>query len=364
MGNDNTPRNTSELPTPRTLRVRRRATRGDVAQLAQVSTAVVSYVVNNGPRPVAPVTAERVRRAMNILGYQPNSTARDLSRGTTQTVGLVVADSLNPFFAEYALELAQAAAGQGWQLLTVDSRGDADTEDALIRDLVARQVDGLLIATTAVRQEATRAAWTTGVPTVFIDRDRPIPGYSTVGASALQGANDLVLHLIGHGRRTIGLVIGDGLGPPDPRELGWRQVLRKAGLPRGPIARVPFTWEGGYQGGLQLFGSDPLPDAVFASSDRQAIGLLRALGERGLRVPEDVAVVSFDGTTPSGYTWPPLTVARQPLAAMAHAAWDLLTAHDGGPRHEEFPLELVIRSSCGCPSPAGRSPDNSHTPSD
>lgn len=331
-----------------------RATRADVARLAGVSTAVVSYVVNAGPRQVAPATATRVREAMRMLGYQPNDAARALASGSTGMVGLIVADSLNPFFAEYTLELEKVATELGQQLLIADCRGDMALEARLIGNLLARQVDGLLIASTWGRPEALTAAHTGGVPVVFIHSDEPIAGFRTVGTDAAQGARDLVRHLTHHhGRRRVALVIGEGFGAPDPREKAWRAVLAEAGLPADTIVRVPFTWQGGYLGGRELLTRGTLPDAVFAASDRQAVGVLRAFHEHRIDVPGQVAIVSFDGTIPSAYTWPPLTVARQPLDQMSRAAWQLLA--DPEPAHREFGLDIVLRSSCGCP-PAGGEP--------
>ncbi|HSN42962.1 MAG TPA: substrate-binding domain-containing protein, partial [Propionibacteriaceae bacterium] len=153
-------------------------------------------------------------------------------------------------------------------------------------------------------------------------------------------------------RTRIGMVIGDqGFGNPDPRERGWRLALAAAGLEPSTSVVVPFTREGGYASAAALLAADPALDAVFASSDLQALGLVRALHERGIRIPEDLAVVSYDGTKDSEFCWPPLTVARQNLPALASAALDLLAA-DTPPRgtHIDVPTELVRRASCGCPT--------------
>lgn len=338
---------------------RGRVTRDDVARLAGVSTAVVSYVLNDGPRPVAEETAQRVREAVTLLDYRPNSSARALRRGTTEILGLVVADGLTPFFSEYTAALVRAAAATGRRLLVADSCGDPAIDRASVEDLLARQIDGLLLA-----GHLSRSLWGTwsgadSVPFVFIDCPGPIPGCRTVGAAAEKGALDLTTHLVNfHGHRCVGLIIGEGgLGNPDPREVGWKRALGDAGLPLGPVARAPFSREGGYQAGAALLDADTRPDAIFATSDQLAIGLLRAVHERGLRVPDDVAVVSYDGTRESEYAWPPLTVARQPLAAMAAAAIDLMHATDeGSGLHVQLDTELVFRSSCGC------GPSSHHSP--
>lgn len=333
---------------------RHAVTREDVAQLAGVSTAVVSYVVNNGPRPVAVETARRVREAMELLGYRPNASARALRRGKTETIGLVLGDSLNPFFTQYTFELVKAAAERGMHLLIGDSRQDARLESEIVESMITRQVDGLLLASPYSRVDHPGGPHAAGIPTVLIDCPGPVAGQRTVGSAAAAGARSLVRHLADHGRRRIGLIIGDsGFGSPDPREQGWRQALRAAGLPEGPVATSPFTREGGYASGLGLLDGPSTIDAVFASSDLQAIGLVRALHERGVRIPEDVAVVSFDGIQESEFCWPPLTVAQQDLARLASAAVDLLSAPDTERgTHIEVPTTLKARASCGCQDPS------------
>lgn len=122
------------------------ATRAEVAQLAGVSSAVVSYVVNRGPRPVAAETEARVRAAIDMLGYQPNATARALKLGTTGVLGLVVPDSSNPFYAEFGLEIERVATDNGRALLVASSNSDPELETRLISDMTGRQLDGLLVA--------------------------------------------------------------------------------------------------------------------------------------------------------------------------------------------------------------------------
>lgn len=325
-------------------------TRADVARMAGVSTAVVSYVVNNGPRPVAAATAARVRDAMELLGYLPNASARALRLGRTHTLGLVMADSLNPFFAEYTAELVKAADARSWRLLIADSRSFEADEAAIVEEFVARQVDGLLFASSFARFDRSRNLQAAGIPTVLIDCPGPVPGRRTVGTDAGGAAEMLVTHLLAHGRRRIGLVVGDkGFGNPDPHERGWRRALRAAGLADGPIVQVPFSREGGYAGGLAILEEGPDLDAVFASSDLQGIGLVRALHEKSVRIPEDVAVVTFDGTKESEFCWPPLTVARQRLPELAEAAIGLIDTPDfASGTHIQIEADLILRESCGC----------------
>ncbi|TCC42981.1 LacI family DNA-binding transcriptional regulator [Kribbella sindirgiensis] len=315
-------------------------TRNDVAEYAGVSTAVVSYVVNEGPRKVAPETRARVLDAIRTLGYRPNATARALRMGTTRTFGLITPDGGNPLFAGLAKAIDREAAARGYVVLQTSADGDPVTERAKIAELLTRQVSGLLL----VAPTADPSLDDVEVPVIAINR--VLPTVSSVRPAYREGARIGVEHLISHGHRTIGLVIG-GAGHPE-RELGWRDALAAAGLAPGPVAHATFSRAGGRAAGRELLASSDRPTAIFASSDLQAVGVLSALHEAGVRVPDDVAVVAFDGTPETEYSWPPLTVVRQPLERMAEAAVGRLI--DGAQAVEAFtfPTELILRRSCGC----------------
>lgn len=324
----------------------RAVTRADVARYAGVSTAVVSYVINSGPKPVAPQTAARVRDAIERLDYRPNGNARALRKGTTEMLGLVLSDSTNPYFVELAAAIEKAAAKRGHALMMGNSHGDVPTERRLVDDLARRQVDGILVAILARPHYASFSRLS--VPIVWLDAAESVPGYSSLGSDGRQGAALGVRHLVEeHGHRSVGLMIGD-LGTGDLRERGWREALRDAGLPEGPVARVTWSREGGLEGGHQLLGRPDRPTAVFASSDLQAVGLLRAARELGLRVPDDLAVVSFDGTKESPFASPALTVVAQDIEGIAERAVALVLDREAEPTHHLFPTTLVVRQSCGC----------------
>lgn len=331
-------------------------TRSDVARQAGVSTAVVSFVVNGGPKKVSEATKQRVLEAVEQLGYRPNRTARALSLGSTKTLGLVVPDTTNPFFAEYTRELQESAATQGYALLMTAGGPDPDGPLRSMLDLCDRQIDGLIVArATAVgRLDALRHHGALQ-PVAIIDAAAAVAGHTTIGPEAEEGMATAVRHLLTtHRHEGVALVIGDDVKPDtDGREAGWRGAHLSRGLPPGPVARTAFTRDGGRLAGLELLDRDDRPTAVVTSSDLQAIGLLAAAAELGLRVPEDLAVVSFDGAEETRFTLPPLTTVRQPVAAMAAAAIDLLVHHRPA-SHATFPMELVVRRSCGCAPPHDR----------
>ena len=337
------------MPSP-SPRPRGQVTRADVARYAGVSTAVVSYVVNGGPRPVAVATAARVSEAIRVLGYRPNASARALRTGSTQMLGLVVPEIGNPLFAELAVAVERAAARRGHAVLLVDSGSDPRRERTLMRSLTARQVDGIIVST-AQRSSLADDLASLGAPVVLLNSFDAFEGIETVGVDAREGARVGVAHLVEHGHARIALIVGGPEG--EVREHGWLDATRAAGLPDGPLAREPFTRAGGYRGAMRLFGGADRPTALFASSDMQAVGALRALGELGLRVPEDVAVVSFDGTDEAEYATPRLTVVRQPVDEMAEEAVARIVAPDPerAPHHASFTPTLVVGRSCGCAAP-------------
>jgi DNA-binding LacI/PurR family transcriptional regulator len=179
---------------PRVPAKPRPATRADVARYAGVSTAVVSYVINEGPRRVAPETAARVRAAIEILKYRPNVNARALKKGFTEMLGVVLPDITNPFFAEYARALEIAAAAHGYVLVVATSDGNEAQESRILSDLANRHVDGLIIAT--VLPPSGFRAITAGRPTVLINCSTPFRGYPAVGPASREGARALIDHLI------------------------------------------------------------------------------------------------------------------------------------------------------------------------
>lgn len=326
-------------------------TRKDVARYAGVSTAVVSYVVNGGPKKVAPATEAKVQDAIRVLGYRPNAAARALKLGSSETLGLIIPDNTNPFFSLLAHAVEDAAADLGYALVLSNSDGNLAKERRNIRNLAARQVDGVLLASVLFEPDL-EALETADIPAVLLNQERDAPGFNSIGVDLAAGARIAVEHLIGHGHTNIGLAMGTNVsGSMDGRAVGWRQALQEAGLQEGPVVYSGFTWPGGYSAGQRLVASINRPTAIFATSDTQAVGLLRAIHEAGLAVPGDIAVVSFDGSIEAEYSWPPLTTVEQPVAAMAEAAVNaLVEARRGGkPKHNIFPTKLHVRQSCGCP---------------
>ncbi len=339
------------MTTPAVQAPRGPVTRKDVARYAGVSTAVVSYVVNGGPKKVAPATEAKVQDAIRVLDYRPNAAARALKLGSSETLGLIVPDNSNPFFSLLAHAVEDAAAERGYALLLTNSDGNIAKERRNVRNLAARQVDGVLLASVLFQPDLEDLE-KADIPWVLLNQDREVAGVNSIGVDLLAGAQIAVEHLLGHGHTNVGLAMGTNVGNDvDGRELGWLKALAEAGLPEGPIARSPFTRSGGYEAGKRLLAASNRPTAIFASSDMQAVGILRALHEAGVAVPGEIAVTSFDGSAEAEYTWPALTTVDQPVREMAAAAVEgiLAARRKAAPQQQMFPTKLHVRQSCGCP---------------
>jgi LacI family transcriptional regulator len=328
-----------------------RARREDVARLAGTSVAVVSYVVNNGPRPVATETRERVLAAIEKINYRPNGIAKALAAGTTRTKGMGVPEISNPFFSAMAHALEDIIFESGRVLLLGDSAESPEREKEILDSFLQRHVEGLLYVGI---DDHTRIGGIvrSGTPVVVLDRVSPDSPAASVVVDNVGGARDATQHLIGHGHTQIGFLGGPAdLSTAHDRQDGWALAMDTAGLEVRPewCFAAPFAKRAGLEIGRQLFALATIPHAIFAASDQQAIGLLRAASEAGVRVPDDLAVFTFDGSPDSEFSIPPLSTVRQPIEEIARAAVGLLsdpTRYDS--MHVTCDYELLIRRSCGC----------------
>ena len=324
-------------------RARRDATRNDVARLAGVSTAVVSYVINDGPRPVAPATKARVLDAIDKLGYRPNIAARALITGRSELIALVVPDVENPYFGALAKAVVNAAARRGLRVMLAQSQ---DEElPALLDSLAGHQVDGIITATLPLAGELARHP-NLRVPMVKVSLEPSADSLPAFCPDFVGGSRDAVRHLAEvHGHQRIAFVTGSER--LDPRERGWRDALAECGLRPGRVLRVAWSCEGGRRAAAELLDDPAGFTAAFVASDQQAIGLLAGLRALGVSVPRDFALVSFDGSASAEYTIPALSTAGVPFAPMAEDALDVLLGAEGTVR--TYPTTLVVRESCGCP---------------
>lgn len=311
-----------------------------VAGRAGVSGQTVSRVVNDSPR-VDPTTRERVERAMAELGYRPHRAARALRTGRSQTIGLVVTTLATVGNSRMLQATAEAAAERGYAL-TLVTAGDS-VADAFDR-LAEQEVDGAIVLNeaSALLPAAQRPV---GLRLVVIDAP-PSADLVVVHSDHVGGAATATARLLALGRDAVHHLAGpaDSFAAAE-RERGWRETLVAAGVAPPAVVRGDWSAESGYAAGEALATAS----AVFCANDQMALGLLRALAERGRRVPEDVAVIGFDDVPDAANYRPPLTTIRQDFSALAHRAVELLVTEIEGAGAASasavVPTHLVERSS-------------------
>lgn len=328
-----------------------RVTRGDVAALAGTSPAVVSYVLNDGPRPVAEATRKRVLDAIEELGYRPNSIARSLRTRRTMTLGLVVPDTANPFFGDASRAIEDAAYRLGYMVVLGNAKGDPERQSSYIRTLIDQQVDGLLILPQYGTSAWIKEISASGVPCVILDRSVGGNAFPSVGVDNVAGMAHAVQHLVEfHGRTRIACVAGpEDSGPIDERVMGWREGMAAAGLStEGLLHRGGFHREDGITMVDRMIAAGVGFDGIVAASDEQAFGVLRALYDHDRSVPEDVSVVGFDGVSAGHSMIPSLTTVQRPFEQIGELAVELLLADEPVRQLLRLPVSLSLGESCGC----------------
>nr|WP_079178839.1 LacI family DNA-binding transcriptional regulator [Streptomyces humi] len=287
-------------------RPRRRATIHDVARLAGVSRQTVSRAVNDKGE-IDPVTKERVLEAVRLLDYRPSRFARGMVRKGTVTTGLVIPDLMNPFFPEVAAGVLEAAEQRGWQVVVWDSRTDADREREAL-DVFSHQADAVIGY--FKNDDAELGRLLGGVPLVLLERGPQQTRFGAVGIDVAAGMEQGIAHLVAAGHRRIGLLDGDGLSGPGPRRTAFLDEVRRHGLPvdQGWIVLCSeHSVAGGAAGMSRLLEAHPEVTAVVGFNDLIAIGATRTARRHGLRVPEDLAVLGFDGLSLGELVEPALT---------------------------------------------------------
>ncbi|MFJ7206733.1 LacI family DNA-binding transcriptional regulator [Streptomyces sp. NPDC098789] len=337
-----------------------KVTRDDVARLAGTSTAVVSYVINNGPRPVAPATRERVLAAIKELGYRPDRVAQAMASRRTDLIGMIVPDARQPFFAEMAHAVEQAAAERGKMVLVGNSDYRDEREVHYLRAFLGMRVSGLILVSQGMSERAASEieAWDARV-VLLHERPEAIDDVAVV-TDDIGGAQLATRHLLEHGHEYVACIGGventPSVGDPVADHVeGWRRAMQEAGRSvEGRLFEAPYNRYDAYRVALEVLAGPQRPPAIFCATDDQAIGVLRAARELRIDVPEELAVAGFDDVKEAGLTDPPLTTVASDRPAMARAAVDLVLDEGlrvAGSRRErlkQFPSALVIRRSCGC----------------
>lgn len=328
----------------------------DVAELAGVSTATVSHVIN-GTRYVSSELTERVRAALLELDYQPDAVARSLRRGETLTIGLIVPSLEIPYFASVAYSIERAASNHGYNIILCNSDWQRSKEVVHLQNLIARRVDGLICISAGMSTDQIEPVVNAGTPVVTFERPLLGSGLDAVSIDNYRGAYSATKHLLELGHRRIAVVTGLSMSTLGSERLkGYQQALLEAGIEADPDLvfsgdYLPKTGRDATEWFLELEAG---PTAIFAFNDLMAIGVLQVLSEQGVHVPEGIAVVGFDDIPLSQYTSPALTTIRQPLEEMGNIAVELLleriwSEEPYEAKHVKLEPKLVIRASTAGP---------------
>ncbi len=331
----------------------KRPTINDIAKRVGLSKASVSRALN-GKQDVDPETRKRVLKVAAQVGYVPSASARALSNGRSNCLGLLVPTLTWPWILEVLRGVAEEIERSGYSLILYTTSGGEDSEREFMSQVVpAGAVDGLALVIPLGMLEYIERLAKGGLPVVVVDDRGHYPDLPTVATTNIEGGRSATLHLVERGRRRIAMLNGPrDFGCNRDRLEGYKSALQKAGLQFDPklVVDSDFKESGGASAMTALLAADAKLDAVFVANDVMAFGAMRALRNSGRRVPDDVAVVGFDDIPASAMTHPPLSTVRQPLYEMGRTAASMVMAAVRGEsiaKRIELPTSLVIRDSSG-----------------
>jgi LacI family transcriptional regulator len=330
------------------------ATITDVARHAGVSVSTVSHVVNR-TRHVNPGTMETVQKAIAHLGFVPNAVARSLARSTTNAVGIAISISTNYYFNDIVSAIERACAARGQLVFLCETQNDPELELKVVRELVQRRVDGVILAPSAdPESRAIEFLIAAKMPFVLVDRvtSAKADGVCLQNRHAMEM---LVDHLVSHGHARIGLIAGEpGLRSTLERHEGYLRALRKHGItPDAALIHAGnATSEIARASAHKIFALSNRPTAIASGNNLATIGVLKAVRDLGLRIPEDLALIGFDDFEWADCFEPRLTVIAQPTEQIGQRAAELLAERirepEGTPKSIRLAPTLVVRHSCGC----------------
>jgi LacI family transcriptional regulator len=320
----------------------------DVAARAGVSIATVSHVLN-GTRGTKEATRDRVLAAVEELGYSQNQAARNLARGRSSLLGLIISDIRNPFFPEITSGFQDQALAHAMDALVLNTNYDPQRTLNAVRRLIGLQVPGVAVLTSQVDPAAADLLPRAGVASVYLDLGRVDRNISNIVIDYASGISESLAHLAELGHRRIGYIGG-------PLRLPSAQARRKAfmksavqmGIEPARVIDADFTVRGGYQAGQEML-RESAPTAIVTGNDLTAIGVLHCAYDAGLRVPQDLSVAGFDDILFSEYTQPALTTVAVPRTEIGQVAFQALWEMMHDPEHagREFRVgtRLVVRQS-------------------
>ena len=332
----------------------------DVARKAEVSKSTVSQYLNGRYEFMSRETRARIKRIIEEMGYRPNALARSLKQKKTHTLAAVVSSILNPFMTNTIRGAEDFCKEAGFNLILCNADDDPRQELTYIHTLASKQIDGLIISTTGRNNEALRDLNLNGTPVVLFSRYVPEVGVDTVTVDNKLGIRLGIRHLMSLGHRKIALfVLPYHEIPATPRReraQAYQDLLVEYDLPSDDSWLVQIDCEESLlaeQIDKLLQDPDNRPTAIFGANDLMTMSIVSVLVKKGIRVPQDVAVIGFDDWEWAPYLNPPVTVVAQPSYAMGRRAIERLVGRiknqygDVGPELEQYEPELIIRRSCG-----------------
>jgi LacI family transcriptional regulator len=345
-------------------RLRQRASMRQVAEHAGVAMSSVSRVLSEHPD-VSARMRERVLAAVEELGYEPDLLAQSLRRGATQSVGFVVGDISNPLLSEIALGAEVALRKRGYSMLVTNSEGRPDLDARHIRLFQQRRVDALLLSLADETDAETRRALAqVEVPVVLIDRDVPGIDASQVLSDHRGGIRAAAEHLIRLGHRRIGLLAGSPeLRPTRERAEALEATCGEFAGVEAAVRAGSYSAEHGERACAELLDGPGAPTALIAGGNQILVGVLRTLRARGLRVPDDVSLVTCDEVPLSAFLEPPIAAITRDPRLIGQVGAELLLGRlaGGAPRRRVLETRFTPRPSCAAPAggparPARRRP--------
>ena len=332
----------------------------DVATAAGVSVAVVSRVLNPGSGPVAAATRGRVHEVMETLGYHPRTAARELKHGPPTTLGLLLADVSNPFFARLADQVVQEAHSRGIQVLLMTTQEDDQLESERLSTLIERRVSGIIATPTGNNLEIWKRLQDMGTDVVFVDRSIPaLPGVDVVTINNTESARSATALLAAHGHRRIAIISGPASSTTGrDRIAGYREALAAANLEQDDllIRSAAFRGVAGGDAVTALLNLEDPPTALVVANTAQVTAVLRRLAHAGVSIPEELSVIVFEDSPWTELMTPPLTIVRQPIDLLAMHSVQLALSKASGkasgrPSVIRVDAELIERSSVARPKP-------------
>lgn len=333
--------------------LKRRATQRDVARLAGVSQAAVSIVLTGAGKPsISPDTWQRITNAARELGYVPNRFAQALRTNRSMTIACLVPDITNPFYPALIRGVQSVADGMNYDLITISTDGLAERERHFLDWALQGRVDGIIGVFFTLRAQDLRPLVEGGVPVVRIESSKKRGGdipLDDIYVDSYAAAHAVTRFLIGRGHRRIAMIAGRG-GPQSVRVEGYRQALLDAGGTPRVVIDDEFNETGGMRAAEAMIAEGDHPTAIFAANDLMAIGVIQALREHGIVVPDHIAVVGFDDISAARLISPPLTTVAQFQRDMGAKAAQTLMERLRGSRQGpgtalEVPFKLVERAS-------------------